>query len=375
MHHDLYSPTAKVETLLKKYRKYYYLHFHTKIKEQPDTEAFILPPPDYLALRFLWENKTSKGGRKSKAIIKKWRNGQHRRRIFRAQLCFVLYLHEFKMHIDQLVYHALAIFDLAYSNLNQDGTTCTGDNYITPRMILEIAFEMLRKTPSKMQDLIKEEIDRNKKSFMVNRAGAKAANMSVAQFLAKARKEYYDFLWTGWLKMLKPYIKRGWSNQALADKLEELTSKNGNLRVKRSPATIGERVRPLRDEIRKKFEKSSRRGMKIARKIEKSAFLPSHNVKNSQSHNISEDCCIESSKDYPLYRGTILSQSPQIALAINARKADMQRRYEEFRKFYNRMKTDAANKKTIMSKLNISARTYYNYLSRYRDEERDEEAA
>ena len=368
MHHDIYSPITKIETILDKYRPYYYLHFHTKLEKRPNREAFIIPPLNYIALRFLWENKSSIKGRRSKSKVKKWRNGQHRRRIFRAQLCFVLYIHNYNMHIDQLVYHALAIFNLSYCNFNQDGTRCLGNDFITPRMIMEIAYEMLRKTQAEMHDLIEEEIKRNKKNFIVNRVGAEAAKMSVKKYLSLARKEYFDYIWDEWLELLKPFIKKGWSNHALAEKLEKLTAKNGYPGVKRSPATIGKRVRPLRNQYRKKDKMTSNRVRKNAQNQEKSPILSSLSPQSFPLNNENKERDIESSKDIVYNMGAILSQRPQIEVANDARKADSQRKYEQFCRLYKCTKTDKENKKYIKTKIKISDSTYYIYLRRYRNE-------
>ena len=356
MNHDICSPGITAETIATKYRRFYHLRFQTKVDAAPTSQTFIIPPENFIALRFRWENSKTPKGRRRKATVKRFRNGEHRRRLLWMQLNFVRHIHDYGLQIDQLVYHAFAIFNLAYSNLNDDGTQCTGDDVITPRMIRDIALEVLKKKPEEVIELIKKEIEKNRKQFMVNRDAAIEANISVLKLLGLARSEYYQSRWENYRELLKPYIKRGWSNRNLAKKLEELTGCNY------TPKHVGKKIKDLRDYRKESHKKHENRGEKTPKQTKLGSFhsqIPSEETLPPHSYQ-------ESSKEMIKEIGSILSINPQSAVPNIGRKLDKQRRLEQFRRLYRDHETVTENLKRITKRLKISERTFYKYQKEVR---------
>jgi len=352
---DCLDSQMDFEEIVNNFRRYYHIRFQTKVDYQATDKAYIIPPKDFIRLRFRWINKPKINGNKPKSEVKKWHNHEHRRRILKAQLELIVYMNNFELTIDQLVFHAIYLFHFAYCNEELNGTTCQGEEYITPKAVMDIAREVYQESKEDMETLIVAEIKKDECAFMVNRSEAEKRGITLSQLLGEARRQYHVHQWREWVNILMPHIEKGASNRNLAKILENKTG------VKRSPDTIGEHVKEFRTYRRKNAKNTKYRlgkGKKNAQNCEKMGSNTQKWIELSQEE---QKIPIESSKDNINNREPILSKIPQTAVANDARYMDAQRIFDSFVRLYNPSKTDKENKAKIVKSLRISDRTYYKY--------------
>ena len=352
---DCLDSQMEFEEIVNNFRRYYHIRFQTKVDYQATDKAYIIPPKDFIRLRFRWINKPKINGNKPKSEVKKWHNHEHRRRILKAQLELIVYMNNFELTIDQLVFHAIYLFHFAYCNEELNGKTCQGEEYITPKAVMDIAREVYQESKEDMEELIVAEIKKDECAFMVNRSEAEKRGITLSQLLGEARRQYHVHQWREWVNILMPHIEKGASNRNLAKILENKTG------VKRSPDTIGEHVKGFRTYRRKNAKNTKYRlgkGKKNAQNCEKMGSNTQKWIELSQEE---QKIPIESSKDNINNREPILSKIPQTAVANDARYMDAQRKFDSFVRLYNPSKTDKENKAKIVKSLRISDRTYYKY--------------
>lgn len=378
------NPKYNFERIVKRFHKYYHIRFKTPVDYQDNGKAFTLPPENYMYLRFRWENKPAVDGVKPKSVILKWCDGEHRRKKLFVQLCLIAYMNQFELTIDQLVFHAIYLFHIAYCNLDKQGKRCYGKNYITPAMVMDKACQVYQLSEKEIEKQIEAEVEKDKPAFIVSRLEAEKWGMSVLQLLGEARHQYTEYLWQQWEEILEPYVKLGWNNKQLAEKLEE------EIGVERSKDNVGRHMNKYRDRLRKRALKAIRAETSAAvaplsllnfylqsadnewfAKINLDFFRGFFdiNINNFLFHASPTVQTARPSTALPAspnnVLGGILSRQHQIGVnnkneARNiARAQDKLLRRQLFMKHYDPTLKDGENRKKITTLLGISNSTYY----------------
>lgn len=313
------------------FHPFYHISFKTPMDYPDNGKAFVLPPENYMYLRFQWRN----GGKGRKGEIIRWHDGEHRRRKFSIQLKLIAYMNNFELTIDQLVFHAIYLFSVAYCNTTKDGKTCSGDNFITPKMVMDKAREVYQLCDDDMEDIVSRELEIDKCTYLVNRLEAMKQGKSVRMMLGEARKQYHSHLWEPRLEILKPYVELGYTNSQLAKILKQETGESF------SKDTIGLRVAPLR-EYRADVEEGVADSTALSMGVRGAARAASVEIDD---------------------RGANLMKHRQngVSKRNQARFEDMEHRKRLFTMLYNSELSDKENYRRIRELLNISNGTYYKY--------------
>lgn len=396
------NPKCSFEYIVKRFHKYYHIRFKTKVEYPVDGKAFILPPKNYMYLRFRWDNHYSLDGRTVQCVISKWRNWDHRRRKLAAQLELIAYMHNFELTIDQLVFHAIYLFHVAYCNLEPDGTMCSGSDYITPKEVMDIARRVYQLNKKDMEELVKAELKKDECAYLVNRAEAEKRGISVLKLLGEARHEYTEYRWSRWLKILRPYAEQGLSNKKLAEILEQETATKKKHGVKFTPKTIGSHVAKFRVYRKKDADGVGEKPLKKLKKTSKVLEINCLNVKNaviSENNNFFESISTSQLPSSPVdltasftpytsstptftastdtsapapsvatdIMGGILTRTDQIGVnksrmseANEARFMDAKQKEIRFAELYNPQLKDKENCEVITAAIGISPSHYYN---------------
>ena len=111
MKRDCEKPNADIQEIVKKYSSDYITRFKTSLEETPAEQSYIECPDDYLEIWFRWLT-THQPGRKPIKEIKRFRNGDGRHLLLRIQLLVVMAIHHDRLCFDELVFHALALFNM-----------------------------------------------------------------------------------------------------------------------------------------------------------------------------------------------------------------------------------------------------------------------
>ena len=368
------NPKCSFEYIVKRFHKYYHIRFKTKVEYPADGNAFILPPKNYMYLRFRWDKHLSLDGRTAQCVINKWRNWDRRRRKLTAQLELIAYMHNFELTIDQLVFHAIYLFHVAYCNLEPDGTKCSGNDYITPKEVMDIARRVYQLNKKDMEELVKAELKKDECAYLVNRAEAEKRGISVLKLLGEARHEYTEYRWRRWLKILRPYAEQGLSNNKLAEILEQETATKKKPGVKFTPKTIGSHVAKFREYRLERVEEDKLWPQKVLKinKLDEKFALFSDSYDSNCSVSASEESLWRAEPSVSFHSpftqsvintGGILSQSSQIAVANEARFRDVDQRTKQFVELYNPQLTDKENRVVVTTTMGISDRQYY-YLKK-----------
>ena len=368
LHECCLNPKYSFEKLVKRFHKYYHIRFETQVNYQDDGSAFTLPPENYMYLQFRWINRPTCKGK----VINKWHDGERRRRILSVQLQMLQYMNNFELTLDQLVFHAIYLFHIAYCNSDLKGKKCYGKEFITPAWVMDKAAEIYYQSEDEIKHLIKDELkkDESQCAFLVNRQTAASRGVSVLHLLGEARRQYSHFLWKPRIEILMPYIQKAYSNSRLAKILERETGEVFDAK------TIGTHVAPFR-RYRLKQEGKSLEGCgnvpekesevpeneQLKRKIcgDFAVFYENNNFSRVPVTPVADPVCSASFIPRPSIMGGILSTTHQIAVANSARKRDADWRRKRFGKLYlqHRSLPDKERKEIIKKEMGISDRTYY----------------
>lgn len=396
------NPKCSFEYIVKRFHKYYHIRFKTKVEYPADGNAFILPPKNYMYLRFRWDKHLSLDGRTAQCVINKWRNWDRRRRKLTAQLELIAYMHNFELTIDQLVFHAIYLFHVAYCNLEPDGTKCSGNDYITPKEVMDIARRVYQLNKKDMEELVKAELKKDECAYLVNRAEAEKRGISVLKRLGEARHEYTEYRWRRWLKILRPYAEQGLSNNKLAEILEQETATKKKPGVKFTPKTIGSHVAKFREYRKKDVEGVGEKPVEMLNRTTKTLGISDLNVKNAlisennefwgsfstfeqpsspvaptasltpstsstPTFTASTDTSVPSPSVVTDIMGGILTGTDQIGVnkrsmseANEARFLDAKHKEKRFAELYNPQLRDKENCEVITAAIGISPSHYYN---------------
>ena len=382
------NPKCSFEYIVKRFHKYYHIRFKTKVEYPADGKAFILPPKNYMYLRFRWDKHLSLDGSTVQCVINKWRNRDRRRRKLTAQLELIAYMHNFELTIDQLVFHVIYLFHVAYCNLEPEGTMCSGNDYITPKEVMDIARRVYQLNKKDMEELVKAELKKDECAYLVNRAEAEKRGISVLKLLGEARHEYTEYRWKRWLIILRPYAEQGLSNKKLAEILEQETATKKMPGVKLTAKTIGSHVAKFRKYRCEEGEKDgfengkvleiSDLGSKNALFYENIHLPDSFSTSQQPSSHVDPTASLTpSTPSTPTFAastattvsapsvvtdimGGILTRTDQIAVANEARFRDVKQRTKQFVELYNPLLTDKENRVVVTTTMGISDRQYYN---------------
>lgn len=366
-----------IHTLKNRFRKKYHIRLHSDIEHLDNGVAFTLRPKNYIALQFLWANSPNGG----KEIIK-WHDGDGRRSILATQLKLLIYIHNFDIAIDQLVYHALYLWDFAYCNEDGEGKPTRGKNFVTPKMLLEMARNIYQTSDKEIKEFVdsenknKEDKTKHKCSILVNPKDAERRGVSLRELVNEAQHQLYDYLWQQWVEILRPYVMKGISNTKLAIILKK------EVGVEFSGDMVGRRVEEIREKYRKKVRKNvqnrSRRAFKTRKLSEKSSstsvapasVAPAAAMGGWSSADADADAfsSIVNKEEaiLSIYHQNAVTAERRMDKANEARFEDALWKEEQFNRLYKDILPDKKNKERIREELSIGERTYYKLKDRRR---------
>ena len=250
MKRDCEKPNADIQEIVMKYSKHYITRFKTSLEETPAEQSYIECPDDYLEIWFRWLTHYQPG-RKPIKEIKRFRNGDGRHLLLRIQLLVVMAIHHDRLCFDELVFHALALFNMAYSNKNRDGSICTGKDYFTPARLWSIAKEVWIANPEYVKITMAKQFKKCHKSWMVNPKYANAQGKRPIEVKGEVQHDIAVKKWFGRIEKIKTLVKNGISYRKMADTLSAMLGKPINT------STLGRYIRLWR----KKNLKLSKWGM------------------------------------------------------------------------------------------------------------------
>ena len=199
MKRDCEKPNADIQEIVKKYTGDYITRFKTSLEEAPAEQSYIECPDDYLEIWFRWLTH-HQPGRKPIKEIKRFRNGDGRHLLLRIQLLVVMAIHHDRLCFDELVFHALALFNMAYSNKNRDGSMCTGKDYFTPARLWSIAKEVWIANPEYVKITMVKQFKQCHKSWMVNPKYADAQGKRPIEVKGKVQHDITVKKWFGYIE-------------------------------------------------------------------------------------------------------------------------------------------------------------------------------
>ena len=126
-----------IDELLKMYRGKYIILLSTPLDEMPADQPYIPYKEGYQKVWFRPKWIKDITGKKTLAI-NPFKNGETRHIMLLNQLIIVRKIHEDKICFDELLFHALHLFQMGYANINKDGSECKPVDVITPTNILHI---------------------------------------------------------------------------------------------------------------------------------------------------------------------------------------------------------------------------------------------
>ena len=282
---DCEKPNADIQEIVMKYSKHYITRFKTSLEETPAEQSYIECPDDYLEIWFRWLTHYQPG-RKPIKEIKRFRNGDGRHLLLRIQLLVVMAIHHDRLCFDELVFHALALFNMAYSNKNRDGSICTGKDYFTPVRLWSIAKEVWIANPEYVKITMAKQFKKCHKSWMVNPKYADAQGKRPIEVKGEVQHDITVKKWFGHIEKIKTMVKNGITYSKIAETLSAMLGKP----IKSS--TLGRYIRLWR----KKNSEVVKTGDVNAEKNEKicgdCAFSPYSTHFSSTSSTLSTFCSL-----------------------------------------------------------------------------------
>ena len=381
LHECCLNPKYSFEMLVRRFHKYYHIRFMTQVDYQDDGSAFTLPPENYMFLHFRWVNRPACKGKE----VKKWHDGEHRRRILAIQLQMLQYMNNFELKLDQLVFHAIYLFHFAYCNADEKGKKCYGKEFITPAWVMDKATQIYYQSEDEIKHFIEDELkkDEGQCAFLVNRQTAISRGMTIMQLLGEARHQYNQFLWEPRIEILMPYIQKAYSNSKLAKILERETGEVFK------PETIGSHVAKYRDyRVNQDAKNENGHGNApkknlempenehFTRKICANLYF-SYDNKEFSSVPVAPEAapaCCALSNPHSHIMGGKLSPTHQSAVttkltkANRARRSDANWKQQQFNNVYDDESSDKENKIRIRRELGIGERSYYKYKEKRKKE-------
>lgn len=359
MKRDCEKPNADIQEIVMKYSKHYITRFKTSLEETPAEQSYIECPDNYLEIWFRWLTHYQPG-RKPIKEIKRFRNGDGRHLLLRIQLLVVMAIHHDRLCFDELVFHALALFNMAYSNKNRDGSICTGKDYFTPVRLWSIAKEVWIANPEYVKITMAKQFKKCHKSWMVNPKYADAQGKRPIEVKGEVQHDITVKKWFGHIEKIKTMVKNGITYSKIAETLSAMLGKP----IKSS--TLGRYIRLWRkknSEVVKMGDGNAEKNDKICADC---VFSPYFTHFSSTSSTLS-------TSPHPPYtpnkRQAILSDSNQMNQANTTRFQMVDERYAWFCSLFDPTLSRNQNLKIMKDEgFVISASTFKRYKRRWEKE-------
>lgn len=359
MKRDCEKPNADIQEIVMKYSKHYITRFKTSLEETPAEQSYIECPDDYLEIWFRWLTHYQPG-RKPIKEIKRFRNGDGRHLLLRIQLLVVMAIHHDRLCFDELVFHALALFNMAYSNKNRDGSICTGKDYFTPVRLWSVAKEVWIANPEYVKITMAKQFKKCHKSWMVNPKYADAQGKRPIEVKGEVQHDITIKKWFGYIEKVKTLVKNGITHDKIAGTLSSMLGKPIN------SSTLGRYIRLWRkknSEVVKTGDVNAEKNDKICADC---VFSPYFTHFSSTSSTLS-------TSPHPPYtpnkRQAILSDSNQMNQANTTRFQMVDERYAWFCSLFDPTLSRNQNLKIMKDEgFVISASTFKRYKRRWEKE-------
>ena len=356
---DCEKPNADIQEIVMKYSKHYITRFKTSLEETPAEQSYIECPDDYLEIWFRWLTHYQPG-RKPIKEIKRFRNGDGRHLLLRIQLLVVMAIHHDRLCFDELVFHALALFNMAYSNKNRDGSICTGKDYFTPVRLWSIAKEVWIANPEYVKITMAKQFKKCHKSWMVNPKYADAQGKRPIEVKGEVQHDITVKKWFGHIEKIKTMVKNGITYSKIAETLSAMLGKP----IKSS--TLGRYIRLWRkknSEVVKTGDVNAEKNDKICADC---VFSPYFTHFSSTSSTLSTS---PPPPFTPHKRQAILSDSNQMNQANTTRFQMVDERYAWFCSLFDPTLSRNQNLKIMKDEgFVISASTFKRYKRRWEKE-------
>ena len=342
-----------IDELLEKYRGKYIVLLSTPLDEMPAEQPFIPYKEGYQKVWFRPKWIKDITGKKTLAI-NPFKNGETRHIMLLNQLVIIRKIHEDKICFDELLFHALHLFQMGYANINKDGSECKPVDVITPINILHITKEAWDANLAYHAPLLKRNEEKSKFTYKLNPAYCEAKGLRPIQLSGSVRHCYVASKWDEKMNLIFKEIFCGLSIPKLAQILSERT---------------GEKICEKTLRRHKKEWMETHFGTK---NLVLSDFEGAACAIDTTNPTISHSTTTLSpttpttpySPDTPSYPTTILSSCPTIAHPnTTLPKGSKGQRLQLFIELVDLNKTAKENL-TIMSErgLDISLRTYRTYM-------------
>jgi len=356
---DCEKPNADIQEIVKKYSEHYVTRFKTSLEETPAEQSYIECPDDYLELWFSWRTRYQPGRKPIKEIYR-FRNGDGRHLLLRIQLLVVMAIHHDRLCFDELVFHALALFNMAYSNKNRDGSICTGKDYFTPARLWSIAKEVWIANPEYVKITMAKQFKKCHKSWMVNPKYANAQSKRPIEVKGEGQHDITVKKWFGYIEKVKSMVKNGITYKKIAETLSVMLGKPIN------SSTLGKYIRLWR----KKNSEIIKMGFENVEKDEKKCGERVFSPYITHFFSTSSTLSISPHPPYtPNNKQNILSDSNQMNQANTTRFQMLDERYAWFCSLFNPTLSRNQNLKKMKDEgFIISASTFKRYKRRWEKE-------
>lgn len=342
-----------IDELLKMYRGKYIILLSTPLDEMPADQPYIPYKEGYQKIWFRPKWFKDITGKKTLGI-NPYKHGEKRHVMLLNQLIIIRKIHDDKICFDELLFHALHLFQMGYANINKDGSECKPEDVITPIIILHKTKEAWDANLAYHVPLLKRNEEKSKFTYKLNPAYCLAKGLRPIQLSGSVRHCYVTDKWNDKLNLIFKEILEGKSIRKLAQILSERTGE------KICEKTLG---RHKKEWLEAHFDS-------------KNAVFPifdggEHAVNHSNlsiSHSTSLFSPTPPSTPYPsntpLYPLTILSSCPTFAHPnTTLPKGSKGQRLQLFIELVDPNKTANENLAIMVDNgLNISLRTYRNYM-------------
>ena len=335
-----------IDELLEMYRGKYIILLSTPLDEMPADQPFIPYKEGYQKIWFRPKWTKDVTGKRI-LVINPFKNGEKRHIMLLDQLIICRKIHEDKICFDELLFHALHLFQMGYANINKDGSECKPVDVITPTDILHITKEAWDANLTYHASLLKSNEEKSKFTYKLNPAYCEARGLRPIQLSGRVRHCYVSSKWDEKLNLIFKEILCGLSIPKLAQILSERT---------------GEKI------CEKTLGRHKKEWLETHFGSKKTVFSDFQGVKPTIDTSNPSISTLSPSTPYPPYTPsyppTILSSCPTFALPnTTLPKGSKGQRLQLFMELVDLNKTAKENL-TIMADngLDISLRTYRNYM-------------
>ena len=211
-----------IDELLEMYRGKYIILLSTPLDEMPAEQPFIPYKEGYQKVWFRPKWIKDITGKKTLAI-NPFKNGETRHIMLLNQLVIIRKIHENKICFDELLFHALHLFQMGYANINKDGSECKPVDVITPINILHITKEAWDANLAYHAPLLKRNEEKSKFTYKLNPAYCEARGLRPIQLSGRVRHCYVASKWDEKMNLIFKEIFCGLSIPKLAQILSERT--------------------------------------------------------------------------------------------------------------------------------------------------------